>query len=202
MLTQREKEEGWISLFDGKTLNGWGATGDPKGWTVDDGCILCTVQGGQYLYTKEQFADFVLAIDFRTEPKVNSGIFLRWGDLKDAVHTGIEIQILDTHGKTPTTTHDCGAIYDLVAPTRNTCKPAGEWNHAVITCNKSMLSVELNGEKIAEMDVDRWTTAGLNPDGTKNKFRYALKDFPRRGHIGLQDHGGRIWFRNIKLKQL
>jgi hypothetical protein len=202
MLTGPEKAEGWISLFDGKTLNGWGTTGDWKGWKVDDGAILCTVQGGQYLYTREQFGNFILALDFKTDPKTNSGIFLRWGELSDPVQTGIEIQILDTYGKTPAGKHDCGAIYDLVAPTRNACKPAGEWNHTVITCNRNIISVELNGEKVAEMDVDRWTTPGMNPDGTKNKFKNAIRDFPRRGHIGLQDHGGRIWFRNIKLKRL
>lgn len=72
----------------------------------------------------------------------------------------------------------------------------------MITCNENLIAVELNGEKIAEMDVDQWATAGMNPDGTKNKYKYAWKDMPRKGHIGLQDHGGKIWFRNIKLKLL
>ena len=72
----------------------------------------------------------------------------------------------------------------------------------MISCNENLITVELNGEKIAEMDVDQWTTPGMNPDGTKNKFKYAWKDMPRKGHIGLQDHGGKVWFRNIKLKPL
>ncbi|MCH8291267.1 DUF1080 domain-containing protein [Candidatus Poribacteria bacterium] len=202
MLSESEKAESWISLFDGTTLNGWRATGETKGWMVDDGSILCTLQGGKYLYTLEQFDDFILAIDFKITPRTNSGIFVRWGDLNDAVHTGIEIQILDTHGKTPTGTHDCGAVYDALAPTRNVCKPTGEWNHTVITCDKNIITVEMNDEKIVEADLDLWTTPGMNPDGTKNKFRDSLKDMPRCGHIGLQDHGGKIWFRNIKLKRL
>ena len=90
MLSESEKTEGWISLFDGTTLNGWEVTGESEGWAVDDGNILCTLQGGKYLYTLEQFDDFILAIDFKITPKTNSGIFVRWGDLNDAVHTGIE----------------------------------------------------------------------------------------------------------------
>jgi hypothetical protein len=202
MLTEKEKAEGWISLFDGKTLTGWAATGSDEGWTVDDGAILCTVKGGGYLYTLEQYENFVLSVDFKIDAGVNSGIFFRWSDLSDAVHTGIEIQILDTYGRENPGKHDCGAIYELVAPSKQTCKPAGEWNTNVSACNDNLITVELNGEKIAEMDVDQWTTPGMNPDGTKNKFKYAWKDMPRKGHIGLQDHGGKVWFRNIKLKLL
>jgi hypothetical protein len=202
MSTEKEKAEGWISLFDGKTLKGWAATGSDEGWTVDDDAILCTVKGGGYLYTLEQYENFVLSIDFKIDAGVNSGVFFRWSDLKDPVNTGIEMQVLDTYGREKPGKHDCGAIYDLVAPGKQACKPAGEWNTAVITCNSNLITVQLNGEKIAEMDVDKWTTAGMNPDGTKNKFQYAWKDMPRKGHIGLQDHGGKVWFRNIKLKSL
>ena len=81
-------------------------------------------------------------------------------------------------------------------------KPPGEWNRAVITCRDNMITIELNGEKVCVMDVDQWTVAGQNPDGTKNKYSIAYKEMPRIGHIGLQDHGSRVWFRNIKLRPL
>ncbi|HEV3026875.1 MAG TPA: DUF1080 domain-containing protein, partial [Planctomycetota bacterium] len=119
----------------------------------------------------------------------------------DPVQTGMEIQIYDSkpenHSK-----HDCGAIYDLVAPSRNTLKPLGEWNHIEITCDKNKISVVMNGEAVASMDLDLWTEAGKNPDGSKNKFTKALKDFAREGFLGLQDHGQPCWFKNIKLKKL
>jgi hypothetical protein len=201
-LTQQEKDEGWKLLFDGRTLAGWTPTGEAAGWAVEDGAIACTVKRGGYLHTTEQFGDFVLAIDFKGDKGTNSGIFIRWGNLRDPVHTGIEVAIDDSAGKAKPGRHDCGALYDLVAPSKNTCKPAGEWNHAVITCRGPLITVELNGEKVASMDVDQYTVAGQNPDGTRNKFRYALKEFPRRGHLGLQDHGGRVWFRNIKIRPL
>lgn len=117
-MSEKEKSEGWISLFDGETLASWTATGSNEGWTVDDGAILCTVKGGGYLYTLEQYENFVLSIDFKIDAGVNSGVFVRWSDLKDAVNTGIEIQVLDTYGREVSGTHDCGAIYDLVAPSK------------------------------------------------------------------------------------
>lgn len=202
MLSGKEKAEGWILLFDGESLKGWAATGRNEGWTVDDGAILCTLKGGGYLYTLEKYENFILSLDFKIDEGVNSGVFFRWSGLNDPVHTGLEMQVLDSYGREKPSKHDCGAIYDLVAPTKNACKPAGEWNNAVITCQGGLITVELNGEKIVEMDINKWTTAGMNPDGTKNKFKYAWKDMPRKGHIGLQDHGGRVWYRNIKLKPL
>ncbi len=198
----KEQTNGWKSIFDGETLNGWGATGNDEGWVVDDGSILCTVKGGQMLYSEEQYDNFILSLEYMSEPTVNSGVFIRWEDLQRPVQTGIEIQILDTHGKEPATKHCCGAFYDAQAPTRNVCKPAGEWNEMIITCDGSILAVEMNGEEIVRADLDEWDTPHKNPDGSRNKFGTALKDFPRKGHIGLQDHGGKLWFRNIKIKEL
>ena len=196
------ENNGWKSLFDGETLNGWGATGKEEGWVVDDGAILCTVKGGQMLYSEEQFDNFVLSLEYMSEPTVNSGVFIRWEDLQRPVQTGLEIQILDTHGREPATKHCCGALYDPLEPTRNVCKPAGEWNEMIITCDGSIVAVEMNGEEIVRADLDLWDTPHQNPDGSRNKFGIALKDFPRKGHIGLQDHGGKLWFRNIKVKPL
>ncbi|HID56746.1 TPA: DUF1080 domain-containing protein [Candidatus Poribacteria bacterium] len=204
MLTPEERAEGWEELFDGKTLNGWAPTGRAEGWTVDEEekAILCTVRGGGYLYTLDEFDNFILKIDFKIDPGVNSGIFFRWSDLSDPVHTGLEMQILDTYGKEPPGKHDCGALYDMVPPKKSACKPAGEWNHVVITCKGPYITIDMNGERIIDVNIDDWDTPGMNPDGTKNKFKYAWKDLPKRGHIGLQDHGGKVWFRNIKIKRL
>jgi len=201
-LTPAEKAAGWVSLFDGRTLDGWAATGSDEGWTVEDNAIMCTVRGGGYLYTLNQYENFLLSIDFRIEEGVNSGIFVRWSDLQDPVNTGIEVQVLDSYGRGNPGKHDCGAIYDLVAPAKQACRPAGEWNHVLITCDQDIISVELNNEPVVEMDVALWNKPGRNPDGTKNKYKYAWSELPRQGHIGLQDHGGRVWYRNIAVKEL
>ena len=193
----------WKELFNGENLDGWKTTGRPGGWTVDEGAILCTVQGGDYLYTLEQFEDFDLELEFRTEPGVNSGVFFRWSDLEDPVHTGLEIQILDTPaGKEPTGTHKCGALYDMVAPEVNAARPVGEWNRMRLSCKGPAIQVELNGERVIQADIDQWDTPGKNPDGSDNKFKYAWKDMPRCGHLGLQDHGGRVWFRHVRIREL
>ena len=120
------------SIFDGKSLDGWSTTGNPEGWKVEDECIVCTVQGGKYLYTQDQYENFVLSVDFKIAEKTNSGIFFRWSDLDDPVHTGIEIQIFDSYGQEVADSHTCGAIYDMVAPSSNPSKLAGEWNNILI----------------------------------------------------------------------
>jgi type 1 glutamine amidotransferase len=190
--------DGWINLFNNKDLAGWIAK--PGSWVIEDGVL--TRKGGGDIWTEQPFGDFVLDLEFKLDPETNSGVFLRTGDIQDCVQTGIEMQVLDSFGKEPPDTHDCGAIYDCRAPSKNTVKKPGEWNHAVITCQGSKIHVELNGEPILDMNLDQWTEAGKNPDGTPNKFKTAYKDMPRRGRIGLQDHGKPVWYRNIRIKPL
>lgn len=199
-LTKKEKRQGWKLLFDGETLDGWKATGRAEGWAVEEGALACTVKGGGYLYTVEEFENFSLSIDYKVAPGTNSGVFFRWSNLGDPVNTGIEMQVFDSHDKTEPDNHDDGAVYDILAPSKNMTKPAGEWNRAVLTCKDSLVTIALNGKKICEMDLNRWTEAHKNPDGSTNKFNLAYKDLPRKGHIGLQDHGGRVWFKNVKIK--
>lgn len=211
------QEGEWKPLFNGRDLAGWATSGKAEGWAVEDGVIACQVQGGGYLYTKEQYENFVLSLDFKVSPpspklnkktgkeelhKCNSGVFIRWSDLKNPVHTGIEVQVFDSVGVEQPGIHDCGALYDMVAPCKNVEKPVGEWNHLIITCKGPMISVELNGEKISEMNADEFDKPGQNPDGTKNKYKFAWKDLPRKGHIGFQDHGHRVWFKEVKIREL
>lgn len=192
-----------MQLFNGTTLQGWAATGNADGWTVADNCIYCKAKKGGYLYyTEGQFKNFELSLEFKHEAKANSGVFFRWTDLQDPVQTGIEIQILDTYGREPATTHCCGAVYDLQAPTHNTCKPAGEWNTMVLYTKDNVIRITLNGEQVVDMDLNRWTTPGQNPDGSPNKFKRAFKEMTETGYLGLQDHGGQLWFKNLNLEKL
>ena len=200
-LTSAEKKAGWTLLFNGRSLNGWKATGNPKGWAVENGAICNTVNGGG-LATTRQYGDFSLSIDVKYEKGANSGIFFHWTDLGDPVQTGIEMQILDSYGKKQADKHDFGAIYDCLAPSRIACKPAGEWNNVALTCRKNRILVDVNGMRVINMNLDRWTTPHQNPDGTGNKFDTAYKNLPRKGYIGLQDHGHRVWFRNNKIRTL
>jgi hypothetical protein len=203
-LTDQEKQAGWQLLFDGKTTTGW--------MTIKEEPLPAShVQVGSlnphpcnYMLVYEKpLDDFELALDFRLSPKCNSGIFIRTWPLtprpgKDVGFNGIEIAIDDTR---KAGYHDTGAIYDLVKPSKNAMKPAGEWNHIVITSKDNLIEVTLNGERVTRMDLDQWAEKNKRPDGSDHKFDVAYKEHPRRGYIGLQDHGADCWYKNIKLRQ-
>jgi len=189
-------------LFDGKSLDGWmnAAGGAPgKGWVLQDGAMVRTARSGD-IWTKERFGDFVLDLEMKT--KGNSGIFIRTDNTKSCVQTGIEVAVDRSFGKTRLGRHDFGAIYDCLAPTKNALKGPEEWQHVVVTCNDNKITIEVNGELVTDMDLNKWTEAHRNPDGSKNKFRTAYKDMKREGHIGFQDHGAWVAYRNVKIKPL
>lgn len=204
-LNSGEQQQGWELLFDGKSLAGWSCQHAEHGWAADAGTLATIQATGRYLYTQEQFENFILSLEFNMDPGTNSGVFLRWSDLNDPVNTGIEVQIYDRDDSAGVDAATCGAIYDLVPPSRYVAKKAGEWNQLIVHCMGPHISVTLNGEAVAVMDVRRWNVAGKNPDGSANKFTYAWNDLPRKGHIGLQNYGankGVVRFRNIKLRRL
>jgi hypothetical protein len=204
-LTEKEKQSGWQLLFDGRTT---------KGWMTITGKQLPErhVQNGSlnphpcdYMLVYEQpLGNYVLSLDFKISPHCNSGIFVRTMPLtrregNDVGYNGIEIAIDDTKSAGYV---DTGAFYDLVKPKKNAMKPVGEWNHIVITSDRNRMSVVLNGEPVSQIDLDEWREPNKRPDGSPHKFDVAYKDHPRKGYIGLQDHGSDCWFRNIKLKRL
>jgi hypothetical protein len=195
-----EKPSQWKELFNGRDLSGWRLT-PTNYWIVKDGEIAWK-ESAVDLWTEEEFGDFILELEFKCSPGCNSGVFIRTGDIKDNVQSGIEIQIWDSAGKTKMEKHYCAAIYDALEPSKNAEKKTGEWNAMRIAARGPAIIVELNGEKVIDMNLDRWNEAGKNPDGTANKFKKPLKDFPRKGFIGLQDHHKAVWFRNIRIKTL
>lgn len=190
---------GWQVLFDGKDLSGWQSASGGKpspGWVVEDGALVRKPDAGM-IWTKRRFGNFVLELEFKTEG--NSGVFFRTDNPKDCVQTGFEMQVYRSVKKPGK--HSCGAIYDALAPTKDMVKD-GRWNRVVITAVDHKITVEMNGQRIIEMDLNRWTEPNKNPDGSKNKFRTPLKDFKREGHIGLQDHGANVAYRKIRIKPL
>ncbi|MFP6873858.1 MAG: DUF1080 domain-containing protein [Verrucomicrobiales bacterium] len=182
-------------LFNGKDLTGWQTRdGNAPKWVVVDGALQGKRKSGD-IWSRERFGDFVLSLEFKTGG--NSGVFFRTDNPKNPVQTGIEIQVNKPGGPNK---HSVGAIYDLVAPKKN--NSTNGWNKMEITAKGSMISVKLNGENVSAMDLDKWTIPGKNPDGSKNKYKTALKDFKREGHIGFQDHGSAVAYRNITIKKL
>jgi hypothetical protein len=204
-LTVDEKADGWILLFDGKTTDGWLDSKEQKvaATHVKDGALNphpCNYM----LIHKEVYDNFRLSLDFKISPKCNSGVFIRTLPLKpregkDVGFNGIEVAIDDT---TTDGFHDTGALYDLVRPSKNAMKPPGEWNDLLITCDKNIIGIEVNGNEVTRTDLDQWTAINKRPDGTDHKFDVVYRDHPRKGYIGLQDHGSDVWYKNIKLLRL
>ncbi len=191
-----------ISLFDGKSLDGWKAEGastyekDGKTlpvWTVNDGTIQCTGKGFGFLrYDRQEFTDFTYHVEFKMAPKCNSGLGVRTRvfDPKQSRATrpsiySYEIQIVDEDKPLSATSN--GSLYRYVAPKENALKPPGEWNTIEVTCVGTKIKVVLNEKTI--VDVDQSTI-----DAIKNK--------PLKGYVCLQNHGGNIAFRKVSITEI
>lgn len=201
-LTEQEKKDGWILLFDGKSLDDWMTSdGKPSRKTPEDGAINPHGSGHYMLVHKKKWEDFVLKLDFKISPKCNSGVFIRTFSLtpregRDVGFNGLEVAIDDTHTAGYV---DTGALYDLSKPFRNAMKPVGEWNRLRVTAHGSVIDIEVNGESVNRVDLAQFTELNKRPDGSAHKFDIAFKNHPRAGYIGLQDHGSDCWYKNIKL---
>jgi hypothetical protein len=194
--------DGFKTIFDGTSGDGWMTNKDSKPLSkanVQAEGLNPHGSGGYIVVHDQPHGDFVLDFDYKLTKGCNSGVFLRVGDLKNPVYSGLEIAIDDTKG---TGLHDSGAVYDLVAPRVNAQKPLGEWNHMTITAKGANIEVDLNGESVTKIDLDKFDQPGKRPDGSTHKFKVAIKDLPRSGYLGFQDHGQDCWYKNVKVKDL
>ena len=204
----------WITLFDGTSFDNWRGYLTEEmysEWTIEDGAMVFTPSGngGKNIITKGTFTDFEMSLEWKISEGGNSGIF--WSvyedpKYKEAYQTGPEIQVLDNErhpdAKANPKYHQAGALYDLVQPMHDVCNPAGQWNLCVLKVNHKTNegSVTLNGTVIVTFPVhgEAWDAMV-----EKSKFK-GWEGFGKHhtGHIGLQDHGDKVWFRNIKIKEL
>jgi hypothetical protein len=192
-LAAQVEEAGFTPLFDGKDLDGWDVMGTKGAWSVQDGAIYCSGEGVGYLRTKDQYTDFELRLDCKIAPGCNSGIFLRAAEKGNPGFSGMELQIADDAGRPPDT-HSTMSVYAAVAPTKNMSKPAGEWNSVDVTLKGMHLTVAFNGETVIDRDL---SDPNIDTEGHPK-----LTDRAKTGYIGLQDHSGVIWFRDIRIKKL
>ncbi|HYF35889.1 MAG TPA: DUF1080 domain-containing protein [Prosthecobacter sp.] len=188
---------GWKDLFAPDFSNAFGG----EHWKIEDGLLVA--KDHDTLWTKDSYGDFVLDLEFKVAKESNSGVFLRSGDPKNVL-SALEIQVHDS--KDGSKYGMVGAIYDAMPPSKSMAKPVGEWNRFTITCRDNLVTIVFNGEEVINADLNNWPEAKKNPDGTPNKFPVALKDFARKGPIGLQGLHGKaqapVWYRNIKIKVL
>jgi len=204
-LTDAERAAGWRLLFEGQSLDGWRRyDGEPMtgGWVVEDG-TLAHVGGGRDIITADDFGDFELRLEWMVEPGGNSGVFYRAALGEERIyHSAPEMQILDDErhqdGRDPLTS--AGANYGLHAAPRGVVKPAEQWNTARVIVHDDQVEHWLNGTKVVEYELG---SAEWKRLVAGSKFAewpaYGQAD---RGHIGLQDHGDRVWYRNIKIREI
>jgi hypothetical protein len=190
-------DEGFVPLFDGKTLNGWiGAT---DGYAVEDGKLVCVQSKGGNLYTEKEYANFVLRFEFKLPTNANNGIALRAPKTGDSAYQGMESQILDDTGDQYKDLHEYqyhGSIYGILPAKRGALNPVGEWNTEEITLDGRKVKVVLNGKTIVEGDLDEAST----PKTLDGKDHPGVKR--TSGHLGFLGHGSQVEFRNIRVKEL
>jgi len=207
-LTESEKKGGWKLLFDGKTINGWRTfkNNEQDSWEVINGQMHTKKEGSSKhvdLITKDQYKDFELTVDWKVEKGANSGIIYHTLETHDASYeTGPEYQLIDDNGYEDKLENwqKSGADYAMHPPSSLAAKPAGEYNRTRIVVKGDHVEHWLNGVKVA--DFHAWT-----PEWQKLKKEGKWKDYPdygtsKTGYIALQDHGGGVWFKNVKIRKL
>ncbi len=216
ILTRKEIAEGWELLFNGRDLSGWHSylRGEPgRAWKVEDGAIVLDKNAltprshFEDLTSDREFENFHLKVEWKLEPCMNSGLFFYVNEdpkYKHAGTTGPEMQIVDLccSPDSRILKSRAGALYGLIPVEEETVTPGGEWNQYEIIASEGHLELFINGTRVIETQLwtDEWRA--LITGSGKSEF----SDFGtfKRGHIAFQgtEPGTRIWFRNIKVKEL
>ena len=192
-LTEEEKAEGYICLFNGKDLTGW--IGNTDGYVAEDGRIICKKGGNVYI--KDEYSDFIFRFEFKLTPGANNGLGIRTPLNVNAAYEGMELQILDDTADQyknlqPYQYH--GSIYGVVPVIRGCQKPVGQWNYQEVMAKGGQIRVTLNGGLVVDADISKITeTTDKRPHPGLHR---------EKGYIGFLGHGSQLEFRNIRIKQL
>lgn len=205
----------WVTIFNGKDFKGWHAYNKTEPvsdkWQIEDGAMVLTGKGGGDLVTDKEYENFEFELDWKISEKGNSGVM--WGVIEDKkfccpYSTGPEMQVLDDQGHPDAKAgkdgnHKAGSLYDMIPPASfDIVKPAGEWNTAKMRidhkANKG--TFWLNGKQTLQFDL---TGPGWDNMVAGSKFK-TWEGFGKyaKGKIALQDHGNKVWFKNIKIREI
>jgi hypothetical protein len=208
-LTKKEIKEGWVLLFNGSNTEGWTTSGGKpvaSGWVIKDGCIS-TVKGGKGgdIITANEYKDFIFSVDYNIEPGCNSGIKYFYTKYQSGGNLGMEYQIIDDQlgEDNKKDNHLVGSFYDVLAPTviEKKVNAPGQWNNIRIVSKGGKVEHWLNGNKILEFTRGNkaYTDAIAKSKFSKTEPAFGMVE---KGHILLQEHGGVVSFKNIKIKTL
>jgi hypothetical protein len=199
-LLAQPAEAGFSPLFDGKTLNGWVLLrGRGPGYVVENGVIVCPVEGGGNLYTEREYADFVLRLEWRLWEGGNNGIGIRAPLEGDAAYAGMEIQVLDDEAAIYQkmglkATQYTGSVYDVFPAKRGFVRRNGAWNEHEIHAEGRRVKVTLNGQLVCDANL-----AEVKDEAVLKKHPGLARE---KGHIGFLGHGTRVEFRNIRIREI
>ena len=188
--------DGFTTLFDGRTLSGW--EGAVENYEVTDGAIRCKPERGGVLRTHDEFGDFIVRLEFKVPPGGNNGLAIRYPGTGDAAYTGMcELQVLDNeaakYAKLDARQYH-GSAYGMAPAARGYSRPAGQWNFQEVTVVGSTIKVELNGNLILDTDLSKVTDLMANTP-------HPGKDLPH-GFFGFAGHSDPVEFRHIRIKEL
>jgi hypothetical protein len=198
-LTDKERSDGFVLLFNGENLNGW--IGNKTDYIVEGDHIVIYPdrEGSGNLYTEKEFGDFIFRFEFKLTPGANNGLGIRAPSRGDVAYGGMELQILDNTAEKyadlqPYQYH--GSLYGVAPARRGFLKPVGEWNEQEVQLTGTRLKVILNGHVILDTDfqkaIDEGTMDHKEHPGLRRKS----------GHIGFLGHGDVVRFRNIRIKEI
>jgi hypothetical protein len=212
-LSEDEKKDGWRLLFDGRTTEGWRKYKSktmPPSWKVENGSLLSRPRQGESrgdIVTVDQFDDFELRLEWKMTKGNNSGVIYRaTEEHNDVWESGPEFQVLDNTGHMDglNPLASAGACYAVFPPAKDVTRPLGQWNQTRIVAQGKHVEHWLNGEKLLEYDIGstRWLAHVKTSKFFQTAYRRGNWGLAPKGHIALQDYGGAIEFRNIKIRPL
>ena len=214
-LSKKEKEDGWVLLFDGKSLKGWhnyNSKNVGERWVVEDNSLHLKVEGKsdendrEDLVSDDKFQDFELILEWKIAACGNSGVLYNVVENKKYDYTwetGLEYQLLDStcHPDGKIMKHKSGDLFDLIASPRDASKPAGEWNKLKIKIKEGRVQHWLNGEKVVDFTIGNKKYEELIKN-SKFKDLAEVYGLNTKGYLALQDHGDKVWFKNIKIRKV
>lgn len=208
-LSKSDVKKGWTLLFDGESMKGWTTTSGgevPSGWKIIDGALIATEgdKGGDIVTTTE-YSDFELTLDYRVALTSNSGVKYFYTKYVNGGDLGLEYQILDDdlaedNGQA---NHLTGSLYDILKPSKSVKKlnRPGEWNSVKIVAKGQTVEHWLNDYKVVSFSRDSKAFKDAVATSKFSKVNPAFGSV-NKGRILLQEHGGEVSFKNIKIKKL